>query len=164
MKYKILKLTLFSVLIYTTGFSQISKEKSSKVNAKLKQNSVARNSDHIGTWKLVSQKITHENGQIEVLDSSSIFLRKILTPTNFIVIVEKKVPELNSKKIATGVSGGVYSLVNGNYQEFTKYASFAGFEDMKVNYKLTIKDGRLSTIGTSGGPNVYEEIYERVDW
>lgn len=73
MKYKILKLTLFSVLIYTTGFSQISKEKSSKVNAKLKQNSVARNSDHIGTWKLVSQKITHENGQIEVLDSSSIF-------------------------------------------------------------------------------------------
>lgn len=164
MKHKILKLTLISILIFGSGFAQIQKEKSRKIIAGQKQNTSGKNSAHIGTWKLVSQKITHNNGQVELLDSSTIFLRKILTPTNFVVIVEQKIPELNNKKLATAVSGGTYSLVNGNYQEFTKYAAFQGFEEMKVNYKLTIKDGKLHTIGTSGGPNVYEEIYEKVDW
>ena len=80
------------------------------------------------------------------------------------MIVEKKVPELNNKKLVTAVAGGLYSLVNGSYQEFSKYATFTGFEESKANYKLTLKDGKLYTVGTSGGPNVYEEIYERVDW
>lgn len=164
MKHKILKLILISILIYANGFAQISKAKSNKINAELNNNTSLRKADHIGTWKLISQRITYENGQIQLLDSSSIFLRKILTPTNFVVIVEKKVPELNDKKLVTAVAGGIYSLIDGSYQEYSKYGTFAGFENTKVNYKLTIKDGKLYTIGTSGGPNVYEEIYERVDW
>ena len=164
MQHKIFKLTLVSILIYANGFAQISKAKNDKIDSETKYDVSLKNPDHIGTWKLVNQKITHENGQIELLDSSSIFLRKILTPTNFVVVVEKKIPELNNKKIVTAVAGGIYSLINGSYQEFSKYATFAGFEETKVNYKLTMKDGKLYTIGTSGGPNVYEETYERVDW
>lgn len=152
MKNKILKLALVGIFICGTGFAQTQKNKAIK------------NTDHIGTWKLVSQKITYQNGQILISDSSSVFLRKILTPTNFVVIVERKVPELNNKKIVAGASGGVYTLQNGNYKEFTKYAAFEGFEKMNINYKLTMKEGKLHTIGTTGGAEIYEELYERVDW
>ena len=152
MKNKILALTLWGILICTAGFAQTKKNKSDK------------NTEHIGTWKLISQKITYENGQVLTSDSASIFLKKILTPTNFVVIVEKKIPELNNKKLAASVSGGTYSLVDGNYQEFTKYAAFDGFEKMNINYKLTVKEGKLHTIGTIGDPTIYEEVYERVDW
>ncbi|RZK74605.1 MAG: hypothetical protein EOO85_15005 [Pedobacter sp.] len=152
MKNKILALTFLGILICTAGLAQTKKTKSNK------------NTDHIGTWKLISQKITYENGQVLTSDSASIFLKKILTPTNFVVIVEKKIPELNNKKLAASVSGGTYSLVDGNYQEFTKYAAFDGFEKMNINYKLTVKEGKLHTIGTIGDPTIYEEVYERVDW
>ncbi|NRF40701.1 hypothetical protein [Pedobacter foliorum] len=162
MKNKILSLTLSGVLICAVGFAQTQKNK--KSNAAIKRVTPSKNTEHIGTWKLISQKITYENGQILISDSGSVFLRKILTPTNFVVIVEKKMPELNNKKLAASVSGGTYSLVNGNYQEFTKYAAFNGFEDMKINYKLTMENGKLHTIGTIGGPTIYEEFYERVEW
>lgn len=160
MKNKILSLTIAATLICAAGVAQTQKKKVHNATTKTSSNSTA----HIGTWKLISQKITYQNGQMLLSDSGSVFLRKILTPTNFVVIVEKKVPELNNRKIAASVSGGTYSLVNGNYQEFTKYAAFDGFEKMKINYKLTIKDGKLHTVGTIGGPEIYEELYERVDW
>ncbi|HKG05479.1 MAG TPA: hypothetical protein VKB19_03430 [Pedobacter sp.] len=161
MKNKILNLTLIGMLICAAGFAQTQKK---KTNTAAKVKTSSNSTAHIGTWKLISQKITYQNGQMLISDSGSVFLRKILTPTNFVVIVEKKVPELNNRKIAASVSGGTYSLENGNYQEFTKYAAFDGFEKMKVNYKLTIKDGQLHTIGTIGGPEIYEELYERADW
>ncbi|TCD00384.1 hypothetical protein [Pedobacter psychroterrae] len=160
MKNKILILTLAATLICAAAIAQTQKKKVNNATIKTSSHSTA----HIGTWKLISQKITYQNGQMLLSDSGSVFLRKILTPTNFVVIVEKKVPELNNRKIAASVSGGIYSLENGNYQEFTKYAAFDGFEKMKINYKLTIKDGKLHTVGTIGGPEIYEEIYERVDW
>lgn len=160
MKNKILSLTIAATLICAAGVAQTQKKKVHNATIETSSNSTA----HIGTWKLISQKITYQNGQMLLSDSGSVFLRKILTPTNFVVIVEKKVPELNNRKIAASVSGGTYSLVNGNYQEFTKYAAFDGFEKMKINYKLTIKDGKLHTVGTIGGPEIYEELYERVDW
>lgn len=79
MKNKILILTLISILIYANGFTQISKEKSSK----LKQNTSRTNSDHIGTWKLISQKITYKNGQIELLYSSTTFFKKSINTHKF---------------------------------------------------------------------------------
>lgn len=167
MKNKTLILTLVTMLIGAGSFAQTPKKKNDKstrgkqtVQPKISSD----NTGHIGTWKLISQKITYANGQILLSDSASVILRKILTPTNFVVIVEKKIPELNHKKIVTGASGGTYTLQNGNYQEFTKYAAFDGFEKMQINYKLTIKDGKLHTIGTIGGPEIYEELYERVAW
>jgi len=164
MKNKIIKLAIIGILFCAAGFAQTQKTKAIKSNAIVKHKTSPNNTDHIGTWKLISQKITYENGQILISDSASVFLRKILTPTNFVVIVEKKIPELNNKKIVTVASGGTYTLQNGNYEEFTKYAAFDGFEKMKINYKLTMKDGKLHTIGTIGDPTIYEEVYERVAW
>ncbi|MES2456145.1 MAG: hypothetical protein V4594_11405 [Bacteroidota bacterium] len=151
------------MLIGTAGFAQTPKKKSTAGSKTAQYKVSSDNTAHIGTWKLISQKITYANGQILTSDSSSIFLRKILTPKDFVVIVEKKIPELNNKKIVAVASGGTYTLLNGNYQEFTKYASFDGFDKMNINYKLTIKDGKLHTIGTIGGSEVYEELYERTD-
>ena len=167
MKGKSLILILVAMLIGAVGFAQTLKKKNIKStagNTAVQRRTPSENTAHIGTWKLIRQKITYGNGQILISDSSSVFLRKILTPTNFVVIVEKKIPELKDKKIVTGASGGTYTLQNGNYQEFTKYAAFDGFEKMEINYKLTMKDGKLHTIGTIGGPEIYEELYERVDW
>ena len=168
MKTKFLASTIIGMLICVASFAQV-KKTNSKANSTVKQstsvkNASMKNADHIGTWKLISQKITYQNGQILTSDSGSVYLRKILTPTNFAVIVEKKVPELNDKKIVAVASGGTYTLQNGNYQEFTKYASFDGFEKMTINYKLTMIEGKLHTIGTIGGAEIYEELYERVDW
>jgi hypothetical protein len=167
MKRKPLIIALVAMLIGAVGFAQTPKKGTDKGTAgktAVQRKAPFKNAAHIGTWKLISQKITYGNGQILMSDSSSVFLRKILTPTNFVVIVEKKIPELNNKKIVTGASGGTYSLQSGNYQEFTKYAAFDGFEKMQINYKLTMKDGKLHTIGTIGGSEIYEELYERVDW
>ena len=167
MKRKPLMLTLVAMLIGAAGFAQAPKKiisKSAAGNITVQRKASSENTAHIGTWKLISQKITYGNGQILISDSASVFLRKILTPTNFVVIVEKKIPELGDKKIVTVASGGIYTLQDGNYQEFTKYAAFDGFEKMQINYKLTMKDGMLHTIGTIGGPEIYEELYERVDW
>lgn len=88
---------------------------------------VAKNTDHIGTWKLISQKVTYTNGQMFMGDSTMVFQRKILTPTTFVVVIEKKVPDYNNNKLATSVAGGHYTLVDGNYEELTEYASFKGF-------------------------------------
>jgi len=151
------------MLIGTAAFAQMPKKKSIPGNKTAQYKVSSDNAAHIGTWKLISQKITYANGQILTSDSSAIFLRKILTPKDFVVIVEKKIPELNNKKIVAVASGGTYTLQNGNYQEFTKYASFDGFDKMNINYKLTIKDGKLHTIGTIGGSEIYEELYERTD-
>jgi len=167
MNRKPLIVILLGMLIGTAGLAQQTKKKINKSAARnlaIGQKATSKNTDHIGTWKLIYQKITYGNGQVLTSDSSSIFLRKILTPTNFVVIVEKKIPELNDKEIVTVASGGTYTLEDGNYQEFTKYASFNDFDKMKIKYKLTLKDGKLHTIGTIGGPDIYEEIYQRVDW
>ncbi|WP_214227978.1 hypothetical protein [Pedobacter sp. B4-66] len=167
MKRKPLIIILLSMLIGATSFAQTPKKKNNKStgkNTEVERKTSSENTAHVGTWKLIRQKITYGNGQILISDSTSVFLRKILTPTNFVVIVEKKIPELNDKKIVTVASGGIYTLQDGNYQEFTKYAAFDGFEKMNINYKLTMKEGKLHTIGTIGGPDIYEELYERVDW
>ncbi|ETZ23845.1 hypothetical protein [Pedobacter sp. V48] len=163
MKRKLLIIILLSMLIGANSFAQTPK-KPKQTKTKVQRKASSQNTAHIGTWKLIWQKITYENGQMIISDSTSVFLRKILTPTNFVAIVEKKIPELNNKKIVTVASGGTYTLQDGNYQEFAKYAAFDGFEKMKVNYKLTIKDGKLHTIGTIGGSEIYEELFERVDW
>jgi len=119
------------------------------------------NIEHIGTWKLISQKVTYNNGNVFIGDSTSVFQRKILTPSTFAVIIEKRIPDYDHKKLATSVAGGHYTLVNGDYEELTEYASFKGFDTMKVLYKLTIEDGKLHTVGTVGESTIYDELYVR---
>jgi hypothetical protein len=152
MKQKLIRTTLMCILISATAFAQSQKKTSTK----------ATNTDHIGTWKLLSQKVTTPNGQIFMGDSTNVFQHKILTPTTFVVTIEKKIPAYDNKKLAVSVAGGRYTLVNGQYEELTQYASFKGFETMKVNYKLTMEDGKLHTVGTVG-TTIYDEVYVRED-
>lgn len=123
----------------------------------------SRSNDHIGTWKLISQKVTYDNGEVFMGDSSMVFQRKVLTPKTFVVIIEKKIKDYDNKKLATSVAGGHYTLVNGKYEELTEYAAFKGFETMKVNYKLTVEGDKLHTVGTVGGSTIYDEVYIRED-
>jgi len=153
MKQKLFCATIACMLISATIFAQ-SKKKDSKT-------------DHIGTWRLLSQKVTYPDGRMSMGDSSNVFQRKILTPTTFVVVIEQKIPNYDNKKLCTSVAGGHYTLIDGNYEELTEYAAFKGFETMKVNYKLTMEDGKLHTVGTVGGatgaPTTYDEIYVRED-
>lgn len=157
------------MLISAISFAQSSQEKKvkeKKRSAKTiadQKDLVADNTAHIGTWKLILQKVSDENGPTFMGDSTMVFQRKILTPTTFVVIIERKIPDYDNKKLATSVAGGHYTLVDGNYEELTEYASFKGFETMKVNYKLTIEDGKLHTVGTVGGSTIYDELYIRED-
>jgi hypothetical protein len=158
MKQKLILSILLCTLISATTFAQ------KKTTGALKKSSA--NTDHIGTWKLLSQKITYANGQIAIGDSSNVFQRKILTPTTFVVVIEKKIPNYDNKKLCVSVAGGHYTLVDGQYEELTEYAAFKGFETMKVNYKLTMEDGKLHTVGTVGestGATIYDEVYVRED-
>lgn len=160
MKQNLMRLTIAFALISTTTFAQSQKKNS----ADLKKITVtAINTDHIGSWKLISQKVTYPDGQISMGDSTNVFQHKVITPTTFVVTIEKKIPNYDNKKLAVSVAGGRYTLVNGNYEELTQYASFKGFETMKVNYKLTIEDGKLHTVGTLSGSNgestIYDEVY-----
>ncbi|MGV8880330.1 MAG: hypothetical protein ACOH2A_15020 [Sphingobacteriaceae bacterium] len=141
------------ILLSANAFAQSAKKKAAANKDDL-------NIVHIGTWKLLSQKVTYNSGAMFMGDSTMVFQRKILTPTSFVVIIEKRIPNYDNKKLATFVAGGHYTLVDGNYEEFTEYAAFEGFETMKVNYKLTVEDGKLHTVGTEGG-TIYEEVYVR---
>lgn len=168
MKPQLILSALLCVFISASTFAQSAKKKTTvKKGAKNavvgQMHIVPKNTDHIGTWKLISQKVTYDNGQMFMGDSTMVFQRKILTPTTFVVVIEKKIPDYDNKKMATSVAGGHYTLVNGNYEELTEYAAFKGFETMKVKYKLTIEDGKLHTVGTVGGSTIYDEVYVRED-
>ncbi|MES2829758.1 MAG: hypothetical protein V4687_16490 [Bacteroidota bacterium] len=162
MKGILLSAIALIMLSSSAAFAQSSTVKTTK--KPIKSATVAaktENTDHIGTWKLISQKVTYDNGQVFEGDSTNVFQRKILTPTSFVVIIEKRIPDYENKKLATSVAGGRYTLVDGNYEELTDYAAFKGFETMQVKYKLTIEDGKLHTVGTVGGNTIYDEVYVR---
>lgn len=154
MKQNLILFTLVCILISTTIFAQ-SKKKTSDTNT-----------SHVGTWRLLSQKVTYPNGQIAIGDSSNIFQRKIITPNAFVIIIERKIPNYNNKRLATSVAGGHYAIANGNYEEFTQYASFQGFETMKITGKLSIEDSKLhlvAILSVSTGSTIYDELYVRED-
>jgi len=164
MKSRLTLSTLMCVLITTAVFAQSAKKKTPLKSASKKQlvgqmHVIPKKADHIGTWKLISQKVTYSNGGMFMGDSTMVFQRKILTPTTFVVVIEKKIKDYDNKKLATSIAGGHYTLVDGNYEELTEYASFKGFETMKVKYKLTIEDGKLHTVGTVGESMIYDEVY-----
>src|SRR4051812_47153397 len=117
----LLSCIVLCTLISTATIAQ-SKKKTSEAPAATK----AVSAEHIGSWKLVAQKVTAANGQVFMGDSTNVFQHKILTPTTFVVVIEKKIPAYDNKKLATSVAGGRYTLVDGNYEELTQYAAFKG--------------------------------------
>jgi type 1 fimbria pilin len=164
MNKRIIIALMLCLLVSIGSFAQSKKKSVSTGTSKVKQSvQKAANTAHIGTWRLISQKITFEDGRVTTGDSSNVFTRKILTPTTFVVIIEQKIPSKGNKKMATSVAGGHYTLVDGKYEELTEYAAFDGFETMKVNYILTVDGDKLHTVGTVGGPTIYDETYIRED-
>lgn len=116
---------------------------------------------HVGTWKLVKQRVLLPDGRESVGDSTNVFQRKILTPSHFVVTIEHVHPE-TGVKLVRSAAGGRYTLADGRYEELTDYASFPGYQDMKVQYELTVDGDTLHTIGKLNNM-IYEETYIRED-
>lgn len=116
--------------------------------------------EHVGTWKLVKQKIVFADGKVHIGDSSNVFQRKILTPTHFVVTIERPNPRAGGKKFVASAAGGRYTLVDGQYAELTEYASFPGYEELEVNYELSVEGDTLHTVGKVND-DTFEETYIR---
>lgn len=157
MKLNAILLTLLSIIISTTTIAQSRKK------------TVGTNKSYPGTWKLISQKVTYPNGQVFTGDSSTIIQRKIITPTSFVIIIEKKIPEYDNKRLATSVAGGRFTINNGNYEEFTQYASWKGFEVLKIKGKLSVENDKLHLVANannylgSAETTIFDEWYIRQD-
>lgn len=155
MKAHFIFCTLTYIVISTTTFAQ-SKKKASAINR-----------SYLGTWKLLSSKVTYPNGQAFSGDSSSILQRKIITPSSFVIIIEKRIPSYDNKRLATSVAGGRFIFDKGSYQEITQYASWKGFEPLKINGKLTVEQGKLHLIAKANNylgltdTTVFDEWYIR---
>jgi hypothetical protein len=161
------KTTIVTLLVLLMSIGAFAQSKASNVKRrgtpKLATTQKEINTDHIGTWRLISQKVTYDSGNVFKGDSSTVFQRKVLTPHTFVVVIEKRIPNYDNKKLATSVAGGHYTLIDGNYEEHTEYATFRGFETMEIKYKLTLEDGKLHTVGTFNGTVIYDELYVRED-
>jgi hypothetical protein len=114
---------------------------------------------HVGTWKLVKQRVVLPDGRESHGDSTNVFQRKTLTPSHFVVTIEHVNPQ-TGVKLVRSAAGGRYTLTDGKYEELTDYASFPGFQDMKVQYELTVEGDTLHTIGKVNNMT-YEETYIR---
>ena len=121
----------------------------------------------VGTWRLVSQKVTNPDGGVYTADSTALNSVKMYTPTMFANISERKIPELENQKIVVSCAGGHYSLKGDVYEEFTEFASYKGFKDMKVKFTLTMEKGRIHTVGSVSGADgvatIYDEWYKKVE-
>lgn len=148
MKSKIISLTVFMVALFCLNTS-------------------AQNKALVGTWRLVSQKVTNPDGSIYSADSSSTHMRKIFTPTTVVVIYEKVIPELDNQKIVVSCAGGRYTLMNEEYQEFIDFASYKDFKSLSAKFKLTMENGKLHTLGSlthaNGQVAIYDEWYIKAD-
>ncbi|MGY3053849.1 hypothetical protein ACVWYG_002051 [Pedobacter sp. UYEF25] len=160
---KALLITFALFTLFSTSLLAQARKKTSIPLAKTKPATFEKaiKASHIGTWKLVLQKVTYSDGNQYIGDSTMVFQRKIITPTTFVVVIEKKVRELEGKKMVTSTAGGHYTLLNGIYQELTEYATFQGFENMEVKYALTVNGNQLHTVGKVGENMIYDETYIR---
>lgn len=130
-------------------------------------NASAQNKSIVGSWKLISQKVTNSDGGVTTADSAALNSVKIYTPTMFVNISERKIPELDNQKIVVSCAGGHYTLKGNVYEEFTEFASYKGYKDMKVKFTLTMEKGKIHTVGSLSGADgnvtIYDEWFIKVD-
>ncbi|MHA4894659.1 hypothetical protein ACXZ1K_07910 [Pedobacter sp. PWIIR3] len=127
----------------------------------------AQNINIVGTWKLVGQKVINPDGSVLTTDSAHLNQIKMYTPTMYVVVGEVKVPQLDNKKMVNNCAGGHYTINGDVYQEFTEFASWKGYKDMKVKFKLTMEKGKMHTVGSLSGSDgavtIYDEWYTKVE-
>ncbi|NQX53036.1 hypothetical protein HQN86_05370 [Pedobacter panaciterrae] len=120
-----------------------------------------------GTWRLVSQKIINSEGGVTTSDSAALNQIKVYTPTMFVNVGERRIPQLDNQKMVVSCAGGHYSLNGDVYEEFTEFASYKDYKDLKVKFKLTMENGKMHTVGTLSGADgiitTYDEWYSKVE-
>ncbi|RYE54048.1 MAG: hypothetical protein EOP48_13100 [Sphingobacteriales bacterium] len=127
----------------------------------------AQSKELTGTWKVISQTVNNPDGSVFTADSTSTSMRKLFTPGMVIVIREMVVPQMDNQKLVVSCAGGLYTLKGGAYEELISFASYQGFDSMKVKFNLKIENGKLHTSGTltdgNGQVAVYDEWFVRAD-
>lgn len=122
-----------------------------------KQTFPANEGKHVGTWHMVTQKVTDPKGKTTKTDMNTIKQVKIITPTHWMFISENI---KDGKKSFKGANGGSYSLSGTRYVEFLENA-----EDIQTDYKLEVKGNKLFMVGSLTTPEgekyIYDEVYLR---
>lgn len=127
----------------------------------------AQKTNIVGTWRLVSQKIINSEGGVTTADSAAVNSIKVYTPTMFVNISERKIPQYDNQKLVTSCAGGHYTINGDVYEEFTEFASWKDYKDLKVKFKITMENGKMHTVGTLSGADgietIYDEWFSKVD-
>ncbi len=148
MKFKIISLSVFMMALFCL-------------------NTFAQKKSIVGTWKLVSQKVTNPDGSTFTADSAALNQVKIYTPTMFVNVSERVIPQTDNQKLVVSCAGGHYLLNGSVYEEFTEFASYKDYKGMKVKFALTMEKGRMHTIGSVSGADgnvtIYDEWYFKMD-
>jgi hypothetical protein len=125
---------------------------------------MAQNNNHVGEWKLTSQKVTLADGRIFQGDSTNIMQRKILTSQNQVIVIGERM--VDGQRLASSVHGGYYTLKGKDYTEKLEYAAYKGYEKIKCNFEVTVKGDEMHQVGilegADGVKTTYDEIYVRV--
>lgn len=112
---------------------------------------------HIGTWHMISQKVTDPKGKTTKTDMATIKQVKVISPTHWMFISENI---KDGKKTFRGANGGSYSLNGTTYVELLENA-----EDIQTNYTLQVKGNKLHMKGSLTTPEgekyIYDEVYLR---
>jgi hypothetical protein len=112
---------------------------------------------HVGTWHMISQKVTDPKGKTTKTDMETIKQVKILSPTHWMFISENI---KDGKKSFKGANGGSYSLNGTRYVELLENA-----EDVQTDYTLEVKGNKMFMVGSLTTPEgekiVYDEVYLR---
>jgi uncharacterized beta-barrel protein YwiB (DUF1934 family) len=112
---------------------------------------------HVGTWHMISQKVTDPSGKTIKMEMDTIKQVKILSPTHWMFIKETI---KDGKKTFAGANGGSYTLNGTRYVEYLENA-----EDVQTDYTLEVKGNKLSMVGTlttaDGKKYIYDEVYMR---
>lgn len=120
--------------------------------------------DHIGEWKLVSQKVIMADGRIFMGDSTNILQRKILTSDNQVVVIGERIKD--GYRLASSVHGGYYTLKGKEYTEKLNYSVHKNFDKMKCNFEMTLEGDKMRQVGilegADGVKTTYDEVYVRV--
>jgi hypothetical protein len=115
------------------------------------------NGKHVGTWHMMSQKVTNPKGKTTKTDMTRLKQVKIITPTHWMFIAENIE---NGKKKFRNALGGSYTLHGTKYVEAIENA-----EDVQTDYTLQVKGNKLHMVGSLTTPEgekyVYDEIYQR---
>ncbi|MDO1448371.1 hypothetical protein Q0590_18995 [Rhodocytophaga aerolata] len=122
-----------------------------------RENFPPNNGKHVGTWHMMTQKVTNPKGKTTKTDMSKLKQVKIITPTHWMFISENID---NGKKKFRSALGGSYTLNGTRYVEAIENA-----EDVQTDYSLRIKGNKLHMVGSlttaEGEKYIYDETYQR---